>query len=325
MPAPSTGRDLHVDQPLSNVLLNRRPEGFIADQLMPLTQVSKQSDMYYRFNHKEWYRHEGRLTDRAPGTEARKVHMTVASDTYFARNYALGTDWPVEDEVNADEVLRWAESSALFLNDRLMTDWEFRVADIAVNTSNVGTVSTVASAWQDRTNSQPYTDILNFLDNFRRRTGVRANTLIIPEQVFTRMTDNNQLRDLLFGDRGGVPTTDDITRLFSRYGIRRTLSPHSLVNTEAERTDPVSSDAAFADIWGPHFWLAHINPIEGRDTDTWMNAFRWTNPLFGVPMAVIRHPFDTKKRNFEIEASYYQDEKVVSPDLCERVTNVVSL
>jgi len=53
MPAPSTGRDLHIDVPLSNVVVGRRPEGFIADQLLPITSVDKQSNVYYKFQHKE--------------------------------------------------------------------------------------------------------------------------------------------------------------------------------------------------------------------------------------------------------------------------------
>jgi hypothetical protein len=84
--APSTGRDLHVDVPLSNVVVGRRPAGFIADQLLPITPVSKQSDMYYTFNHGEGRRYEADLTARAPGTEAKKVHMTVSSDTFFCKN-----------------------------------------------------------------------------------------------------------------------------------------------------------------------------------------------------------------------------------------------
>ena len=127
MSAPSTGRELHIDVPLSNVVLGRRPEGFIADDLLPITNVSKQSDMFYKYNHLEWFRNSpDNLTLRAPATEAKKVHMTVGTGTYFTPNYALGTDWPVEDDVNADEVLQWAESQALFITDRLLMDYELR-------------------------------------------------------------------------------------------------------------------------------------------------------------------------------------------------------
>lgn len=319
MPAPSTGRDLHVDVPLSNVAVGRRPEGFIADQLLPITPVNKQSDMFYTYNHLEWYRRDDAdLTLRAPGTEAKKVHLTVGSDTYFAPNYALATDWPVEDEVNADEVLQWAESSAMYLADQLMIDFEKRVADLAVTTTNVGTVSTIASVWTDHTNSTPLTDLKQKLENFRQRTGKRANTLVIPEQVQVELSLNAQVRDILFGSvRGGLASNEEIARLVN---VNRVLTPQSLVNTAAE-ADP--QGGTLANIWGNHVWIAHINPLAGRFTDTWINAFRWTSPMLGVPFAIIRHPFDTKKRIFEIEASYYQAEKIVSSDLAERIAGVI--
>lgn len=318
MPAPSTGRDLHVDVPLSNVVVGRRPSGFIADDLLPITPVDKQSDMFYTYSHLEWFRQpDANTTARAPGTEAKKVHFTVGSDTYFAPNFALGTDWPIEDEVNADEVLQWSETSALYITDQLLLDYERRVAALAVNTTNVGTVSTITSAWTDHTNSTPLSDLKSKLENFRQRTGMRANTLIIPEQVQAELCLNSQLRDILFGSvNGGLASNEDLARILK---VDRVLTPMSQVNTAVE-ADP--QGGTLANMWGDHIWISHIQNLQGRFTDTWLNAFRWTSPALGVPFAVIRHPFDTKKRILEIEVSYYQAEKVVSADLAERVANV---
>lgn len=314
MPAPSTGRDLHIDVPLSNVVVGRRPEGFIADDLLPVTMVTKQSNIFYKYRHLEWFRDQDRdLTLRAPGTEAKKVHITVTSDTYFAPNFALGTDWPVEDEVNADEVLQWAESQALHLTDKLLLDYERRIALLAVTTLSVGTTSTIASVWSDPTNSTPFFDLNDKLENFRQRTGKSANTLIIPEQVASKLRGNTQIRDILFGDRGGLASAEQLASLFP--SVTKVLIPASQVNTAAEA--PVQG-GTLANVWGDNVYLAHINLLSGRFTDTWINAFRWTSPQLGEPFAVIRHPFDTKKRIFEIEVSYYQAEKIVSADLAER-------
>lgn len=319
MPAPSTGRDLHIDVPLSNVVVGRRPEGFIADQLLPITPVSKQSDIYYKFNHGEGRRYEEGLTARAPATEAKKVHMTVSSDTYFAPNYALATDWPVEDQVNADEVLAWSESNALMLTDRLMMDYEVRVANLAVNTTNVYTVTTINTAWSNTTGSRPLDDMLNEKENFRQATGLMPNLAIIPEQVMTYLRRSDQLRDIIYGDRGGLVTEE---QLASALGVNRVLVPMSQVNTFGE-VETENGSWSLGDVWGNHFWFSRVNLLAGRYTDTWMNAFRWTSPLLGVPMAVQRHPFDTKRKAYDIEVGYYQDEKVVSNDLAIRVASVI--
>lgn len=319
MPAPSTGRDLHVDVPLSNLVVGRRPEGFIADMLLPITPVSKQSDMYYKFNHLEWYRNVPEGTLRAPGTEAKKVSMTVASDTYFAPNYALGAEWPVEDEVNADAVLQWSRANAMFVSDRLMMDYEQRVANLAVDSANVATIFLASSGWNSAARTA-LSDLLEWRDNFKDITGLMPNTLILPRKVLTKLRLNDQIRDTLFGDRGGLASAEQIGSLID---IPNVLVPTTQVNTAVE-ADP--QGGTLADIWdgNGNLWFARINTMQGMFTDTWMQAFRWTSPLFNVPMAVQRYPFDPKKKVYGIEVSYYQDEKVVSNDLAIRVSSLTA-
>lgn len=317
--APSTGRDLHVDMPLSNIVVGRRPEGFIADQLLPITPVSKQSDIYYKFRHGEGRRYVADLDVRAPGTSARKVHMTVSSDTYFAKNYALGTDMVVEDVVNADEVLAWSESNATFLADRLMVSYENRVAATAVATTAVHTVTTINTAWSNTTGSRPLDDMLNEKENFRKYGGLAPNLAIVPEQVMTYLRRNDQLRDILFGDRGGMVSESQLAGLL---GVNSVLVPASQVNTFGE-SETINGSWSLADIWGSHFWFARVQLLSGRYTDTWLNAFRWTSPLLGTPFAVQRYPFDAKRKKYELDVGYYQDEKVVSTDLAIRVASVI--
>jgi hypothetical protein len=317
MPAPSTGRDLHVDVPLSNIVVGRRPEGFIADQLLPITPVTKQSDMYWKFAHGEWMRHEAGLTLRAPMTEAKKVSMTVSSDNYFAPNYALGAEWPVEDEVNADAVLQWARSNALHVTDRLMIDYEMRIADMAVTSANVATIFLASSGWNTAARTA-LTDLLGWRESFKDITGLYPNTMILPRNVLTKLRLNDQIRDILFGDRGGMATAQQIGNLID---IRNVLTPEVQVNTAAE-----GATATRSDVWAGNgnLWLARIDTLAGMFTDTWVNAFRWTSPLFGVPMAVQRYPYDAKKKCYGIEVSYYQAEKIVSSDLAIRVGSLTS-
>lgn len=315
MSVPSTGRALHVDVPMSNVLLNRRPEGFIADQFIPITPVAKQSDMYYKFRHGEWARFEAGMTLRAPRTEPRKVHFSVTSDTYYAHNYALGTDWAVEDEVNADAVLNWANNHGVFLMDRLMMDYEWRIAQFATNTSNVGTVTVVTCGWFN--NGAPiYRQMLDYKEQYRQRTGMVPNTLVVPETIIRYIKTNSQLCAVLFGDRGGVPTLAQLAGLLE---IEKVLVPKTQVNTFGEQ-ETVNGSWSYSDVWGTDsIWMAHTKTLPGMMTDTWIQAFRWTNPALGVPMAAERFPYDAKRKAYDMQVGYYQGEKVVSPDLGMRI------
>lgn len=322
MPAPATGAELHIDRPLSNIVVSRRPEGFIADSLLPVTPVGKQSDMYWKFRHREFYQYQAGLSERAPGTEAKKVAISVASDTYYARNFALGAEWTVEDAVNADEVLQWRQSNAEMLTDRLMLDYEMRVAGLVSQAANVSTTTLVGSAWSDPINSRPFDDLVNYIEGFRRITGVAPNRIILPQAVWAKVKLNEQLKGRIFGDNnGGVPSKAQLEALLD-MPAGSILIPAAQVNTVSEFATFLGS-GTLSDVWGNKVYLARVQLLAGRQTDTWLNAFRWTSPLFQTPFAVQAYPFDAKKKKFEIEVGYYQDEKVVSPDLGFAISSAI--
>jgi len=317
----STGRNLHIDAVLSGIVIGRRPTGFIADQLLPVLSVDKQSNIYFKTNHKEGRQFVPDLSRRAPGTAARKVGFSVSSDTYYAKNYALASDWPVEDEVNADEALGWAQMHALNVTDRLLIDYELRVAAMANTAANVNTTFHVATAWDNQTGSRPISDLQAQIEAFRQATGLRPNTLILPEQIARHVRINDQVRDLTFGNVvGGIADESHIARLLK---IERVLVPEVLVNT-FDVSDTLAGSATLANGWANFAHLLYINPLPGRMVDTWAQAFRWTNPMFGSPMAVQRYPFDPKLKTQGLEVSYYQDEKVVSTDLAWRMDSVIA-
>ena len=95
----ATGRDLHIDAPLSQILINYRPAGSIVDQVFPIVTVGQQSDLFYKYEQSDLWRIPD--TVRAPMTAAKMVDLNVSSDTYFARNYALATGISVEDQGSA--------------------------------------------------------------------------------------------------------------------------------------------------------------------------------------------------------------------------------
>ena len=78
----STGRDLHFDAPLSNVAINYKPSGMIADMVAPLVPVQKQSDHYVIFDQADSFRIED--TKRAPGTWPRSNSACVRVSMYCA-------------------------------------------------------------------------------------------------------------------------------------------------------------------------------------------------------------------------------------------------
>ena len=141
----ATGHDLHIDVPLSNVVVAYRPYGMVADKIAPIVPVPKQSNSYLIWSQADYWSSED--DKRAPGTEANKITRNVSSDTYNCDNYALKESLVLEDRENMDDayVSELRTNKAKFLKDKLMLNWEVRVASQLTNTANVGSSSAVAS------------------------------------------------------------------------------------------------------------------------------------------------------------------------------------
>lgn len=317
-----TGRDLHIDQVLTNYVVGRRPPGYIADQVVPILPVAKRSNVYYKRNYKEGLIFTKNLDAMAPGAAAKEVFWTVSSDNYYADKWGLGTYWAEEDMVNADEVLQLDQESAEFVTDRLLIAYEMRIATSI--TTNVYTTTNVNTAWSNTTGSRPYDDIQLQVELFREHNTLRPNVAIIPEKVMSYLRRSDQLRDLLFGDRGGVPTNEQLAGLFN---IGKVLVPETFINTygpaETFGAAFVSNSISLAPAWGDQMKFLYVAAAPGRKVDTYMQAFRWTDPALGVPFAIRRLPYNAKRMRQDIDAIYYQSEKIVSQELGWQINSLV--
>ena len=143
----ATGHDIHIDVPLTNVALNYRPAGMIADMICPVVPVPKQSNLYPVWSQADAFRVEDDI--RAPGAEARKITRNVSSDTYYCTGRALKMPLTLEDIENADEAYLQTlrEGRTTYILDKLSLGWEKRIALLCTSGSNVYSYSACASAW----------------------------------------------------------------------------------------------------------------------------------------------------------------------------------
>lgn len=306
------GRDLHIDAVLSNIMVGRRPAGGIVNDLVPVINVAKQSNVYYKSNYKESLLYQPGLTNRAKGAKSREVYFSVSSDTYFASEFSLATRWFDIDAANADDPIRLRQRSAQLVTDRLQVDYEARIAALAGTAANVSTTFHVLTPWTNTTGSRPFDDLSNMVETFRLASTKRPNTLILPEQIATYVRRSDQVRDLLFGDRGGIATDQQLATLLK---VDRILVPEIFTNS-AGVGETFAGSGEVHPVWGNKVFLAYVADLTSQDPqDTWFTAFRWTDPAFGVPFAIRAFAHDDERRSQKVEAAYFQGEKVISTDL----------
>lgn len=313
----ATGKDLHIDAALSEVAIGYRPDGFIADLIMPIVPVSKQSDLYVVWSRADRLRvHD---TKRAPASEAKRIEESVSTGTYYAKNYALKVAVPIEDFKNADPIYldNLNTGKTELIVDGLLLDWELRVANQVCSGSNVGSYSAVASAWNGGAGSDPLGDINTILDNVQYSTGKRPNRLTFGLKAWQVFRRNPNVLNLIFGSNngGGYASVAQIKDLFEVEDVQ--------VGGSFQNSNGEGLGETLQTVWGDHV-LAHYTPMNpSKDRPSFAYAFRWSQP--GLPnMQVERHPYDTKIKAQELEAGYYQAEKITGDTYAFLLTNVTS-
>jgi hypothetical protein len=319
---PATGRDVHVDVPLSNVAIGYTPRGFIADQIAPVVPVQKQSDGYYIWSQADAFRVDDDL--RAPGTEANVITRSVSSATYFAINYALKDRIPYEDIENADAnfIITKRGNRAKFIKSKLMLSMEKRVALKCTSGSNVGSYSTVASAWTDYTTakSAPIADINTGIRNVEDATGYKPNSIIFGRYAWRHFREHADVIGRIYGnvDKGMTARIVTIEQVKALFEVDRVLIGGAYYSTAEE-----GQAAALAQLWNDNVlvYYAPMTPAgPEQEEPSFMYSFRWEK-IMNMNAFVYDLP---RAKAEEVELGYYQDEKITASTLGFLITGVGS-
>lgn len=313
----ATGRDLHVDQLMTQMAINYRPTGMIADQIAPIISVAKETDSYPIFNRGEVFAIEKTLRSR--GTQANRVTRSVSSSQYSAKNYALAYDMPVEDRANMDAAWQFQTEAGQvrYLSDKLMLDYDRRTLLLVRN--NVGTTFLAGSSWVGPTNGDAFAQIIQMQEQVKRVTAQRPNSLLFGWRAWQFFRRNAGARNIIkgFNNGNGLISSQEAKDLFE---VDRLLVAEAFYNPNNE-----SQTAAFSTVFPEDAVLAYYAPMQAAiDQPSYMYSFRWTDPQLGAPFAAIRHEFASRERVDGIELQYYQDEKITGAEYSALLTGVGS-
>lgn len=306
----ASGRDVHLDTPLSNIAIKafQGSAQYIAQALLPIVPVGKQSDKYYIIDKDSWLLVYN--TRRAPKTSPRRIEFKVSSDSYFCNNYALAGDNAKEDFANADIAIMLRENTTQLVVDALLRDYEVRVANTVTSLSNLGSgVSLSGTAkWNDFVNSDPIADVTTGHAFIRQATGLTANTLVIDKDTLMVVRRHPQLLEYFKYTQGGMVTSDQLKLVFD---VDTILVGEGVKNVALE-----GATASVTNIWGNNVILARVVPGVSRQTETFGLSFRWTPSGLPAPMATRRYDDPDPGKGVEVvDVNYFQDEKLVAPSL----------
>ncbi len=303
----ATGRDLHVDVPMSQAIMNYRTEGLVGEFIFSVVPVSKQTNLIPYFPLGEFLRNE--TCERAPGTEARIVRFDVGTMAYACKNYALRFPMTIEDRENADEVWNVRQNGAFLITDCLRIRKEVRCFNSVNSSTNVSTIFKPVSAWNASANAgNPYIDLTNAMNQTQDLTGFRPNKLVFGQTAWRTFYTNSAICAKLYPHGGGVPTLEQAKQLLQVDEIRVAEGYYNSAGKGLTASLSKFFDDAVLGFYQPA-GQGQLGP-KPRAYAT----LRWSVP--GIPnMAVEALPYDAYKKAEFIEVGVYDDEKVLDKNL----------
>ncbi len=124
-------KDVHVNRPISNLLLRRAVSGFAIPKIFPELSVKKESDLYPRIKPVPLITPQRSL--RAPYSDYNRVTYEYEYEAYICQEHGLETEVEDRTVANADDPLNPIEDSALQLQDLIRLDLELEGYNTIIN------------------------------------------------------------------------------------------------------------------------------------------------------------------------------------------------
>lgn len=278
--------DVHVDRPLTNISIAfmQDPASFIADKVFPNIPVKSQGDLYFTIDRGMFNRSS--MKERAPGTESAGIQWKVATDSYFAKVYALHNDVHDQVRANADSPLDLDRGATELLSIQALLkreiDWVtsfFAASKWTGDQTGVDSASPSTNEFGrwDRADSNPIEVIRAQATTIHERTGFRPNKLVLGRRVYDALLDHPDIVGRL--DRGqtpGGPAKTLRANLAALFEVDEVLVLDGIQNTAAEGDTNVH-----AFIGGKAALLLYVAPSPGIMVPSAGYTFSWTG-LFGA-------------------------------------------
>jgi hypothetical protein len=250
MPEPN---NVHVNAVLSNISIKYSNAAYVGSKIMPVVQVKKKSDIYYKYDSKaDRFRIPNTL--RAPKTDSKTVDWKMTTDTYDCKEYALNDLIDDIEKDNADKPINMEVDTVEFLTDIIDLDQEKRYVDLLTGASMTHN-TTITVKWEDYTNSAPIEDIEAGKQDIHSRIFRSPNKLLLGKQVYDVLVHHPDILDRIKYVQKGIVTADLMASVF---GVDEVIVGEAGYNTKKE-----GQTAVYDYLWGKYALLAYVEPQPG--------------------------------------------------------------
>lgn len=289
--------------------------GFIGLRLAPLFRSGEQSASYPVFGKKNFLNMPV-LKKRAPGTPFQRSSIEWSDDKYAVQNW--GHEVPVPDEtrkkyakqINADSAATKRNAMTILYNHELRTKALFTGGGVAN--------AAPAVKWDVYATSDPLADVKAAVAVIELASGMRPNTMTIPQAVADKLTLHPKVR-AVFPQYNGPITHEMLRVAFEMQNLYIAGGKHNV----AAEGQAISIDY----IWGDDVILAVTNDVQDLEAPNAARTFLWDVP--GESGGGDVGSYIESYRNDDIKSDVHRslhstDEKLCGADFVYRLRDVLT-
>jgi hypothetical protein len=308
MPQP-TKSDVHVDRPLTNmsVAFLQDQRDFVASRVFPMLPVAKQSDQFFVYDKKQWFRSDSQK--RAPGTPSAGSGYTLSTDSYRADVWAVHKDVDDQTRANADVPINVDREAVDFVMQQQLIRKEKEWMAAYFTTGIWSSDFTPGTLWS-AASSDPIKDVRAQKRVIFRQTGRMPNKLVVSPDVDDILKDHPTIVERIKYTQFADVDNQILARLL---GLEEYLVANAIEDMEPESEGGVEDLQHLA---SKDALLVYAAPRPGIMTPSAGYTFAWTG-LFGASEQGNR----IKRFRMEelasdrVESEMAWDLKLVSPEL----------
>mgnify|MGYP002409143151 CR=1 FL=1 len=228
------------------IALAYRPDGLIADRVLPRSRVGRRQFTYTE--------HDRQSLTLIPNTRigrksaAEQIEFGSREIEARAKSYGLSCVIPNDDEQNAPPNNRPSDNAVTALLDLIALDRERRVANLVFGAATYGTnTGTPNTKWSTAATSKPITDLMSARDACVKK----PNKLVLGKSVWATLSTHPKVVEAVRGiTENGVVSPEQIAQML---GISEVIVGESWADSA-----PKGKTSVRADLWGKHAAFLHV-------------------------------------------------------------------
>lgn len=300
MPRPS---QVHVSKALENISIAYKPQGLIAENVSQVVPVMHESDTYFVYS-KDNLRVPSTIW--ADGDVPNRSTWNLSTSTYTLTRNALRDLVTDRTRDNADKAVKPDVDTTEGLTGQIQLRMEidlFSLINTAGNWANTTSLSSTQRWSANTTLSNPITFVDSATTSIRRRSGMKANTVVLSDSTFKAAKEHTSITDRTKYTSSQSVTPDLLATLFN---VSKVVVSQAVRNTGEENvadtlTD-VATDTAF---------VCYVEPNPGLKKPSAFYTFMKEGST--RPYRVRKYRDDEREGDW-IEVSNFYQIRVISSD-----------